>query len=312
MKRLILHAGTAKTGTTAIQSALFNRREELRERGIFYPDPRHLGKAHNAHHNLAHAYGNRPAFRKKAETFLALVREEAKEHETVVLSSEAAYRQLSGQSGGYWSRRAAYLKSLAVALSGFEVEVLLFFRRRDRFIESLYHENVLVGLPTGPFETFVQSHLNLLDYDRQVHAFQTEFPRVRITSYEAANGNVVKAFFALHGIDISSAAEPRERLSIDGRVTMWAAYEAERSGYRQEVLLSLRGFMKSGAANGLFADERKVTIWRSAKQRAELLARFNDYDPITDDRAPVVLTKEVQELIGNAYQTWRTKELNDS
>jgi hypothetical protein len=308
MKRLILHAGTAKTGTTAIQSTLFNWREKLRQRGIFYPDPSYLGSGQHAHHNLAHAYGNRPNYRRRAETFLAKVRKEANEHETVMLSSEAVYRQLSNKNGGYWNRRTDYLKSLAAALSGFEVEVLLFFRRRDYFVESLYHEHVLAGLPTGPFNTFVETHLNLLDYDRQVQAFKAEFQRVQIQSYEAANGNVVQTFFRLHGIDISAVAEPRERLSVDGRVTMWIAQEAKRSEYMDDVLLSLKGFAKSGVASGLFTDERKVTLWQSMEKRCELLARFNDYGAITDDRSPAMLTADVREIIGDAYERWKAKQ----
>lgn len=313
MKKLILHAGTAKTGTTAVQSALFNCRKELRLRGFFYPDPRYFGRVHQAHHNLAHAYGNKPKHRKRAEAFLALVREEARDNETVLLSSEAVYRQLSDRSDnkGYWNRRAGYLKSLAAALHGFEVEVLLFFRRRDYFIESLYHEGVLAGLPTGTFKEFVENHFEWLDYNRQIQAFQAEFPRVQTQSYEAANGNVVKAFFALHSIDIPLAAEPRERLSVDGRVTMWVARKAERSGYRPEALRRLSNFVKSGATSGLFSDERKVTLWQSAGQRAELLASFKDYDVITDTRPPALLTKDVRESISDAYRKWKAAQADN-
>ena len=36
--RLILHAGTHKTGTTSIQKVLADNRDWLRERGLIYPD----------------------------------------------------------------------------------------------------------------------------------------------------------------------------------------------------------------------------------------------------------------------------------
>jgi hypothetical protein len=48
-KRLILHAGPHKTGTTALQTALFNSRAELAAQGFTYPD---IGIRHFGHHDI--------------------------------------------------------------------------------------------------------------------------------------------------------------------------------------------------------------------------------------------------------------------
>ena len=40
-RRVLLHVGAPKTGTSFVQDILFTHRETLRERGILYPAERH-------------------------------------------------------------------------------------------------------------------------------------------------------------------------------------------------------------------------------------------------------------------------------
>jgi hypothetical protein len=49
-RRLVIHAGFHKSGTTALQEAFDSQSEELRERGIIYPN---IGR--KAHHRIAWA-----------------------------------------------------------------------------------------------------------------------------------------------------------------------------------------------------------------------------------------------------------------
>ena len=49
-KKFILHIGTNKTGTTAIQSFLYNNSQQIRNLGFSYPD---FGIHNHGHHNLA-------------------------------------------------------------------------------------------------------------------------------------------------------------------------------------------------------------------------------------------------------------------
>lgn len=52
VSRIILHAGPHKTGSTAMQNALFGKRETLARQGIVYPS---IGVRNNAHHDLVDA-----------------------------------------------------------------------------------------------------------------------------------------------------------------------------------------------------------------------------------------------------------------
>ena len=201
--RLILHAGTHKTGTSSIQSALFENRAWLRERGIFYPDPRsQLGSGCRAHHAVAHAYAGIDEKRPAAERFLADVRAEAREDETVLLSAEPIYRHAQhSATGDWWRGHTSYLQTLAAALRPFDVGVLLLFRRRDTFVESLYHERIAKGYGR-PFAEWVGDAHHLLDYQRQLKSFADAFPVVDHHAYEAiATPYLLEGFFRLLGVE---------------------------------------------------------------------------------------------------------------
>ena len=69
--RLILHAGTHKTGTTSIQKVLADNREWLRERGLIYPDGKSaFGKTSIPHHRFCRSLnGTDPDGFRKANLF---------------------------------------------------------------------------------------------------------------------------------------------------------------------------------------------------------------------------------------------------
>lgn len=80
-RRLIMHIGQHKTGTTAIQKTLLNNREKLQSRGIHYPDTAFF---YYGHHKIPEALGvaDRAA---EAESYIGAI--EALDG-TVVISSE--------------------------------------------------------------------------------------------------------------------------------------------------------------------------------------------------------------------------------
>ena len=80
-RRLVIHAGQHKTGSTAIQKTLLNNREKLAARGIHYPE---IGFTYYGHHKIVEALGSadRPG---EAEGYFRAL--EALDG-TVVISSE--------------------------------------------------------------------------------------------------------------------------------------------------------------------------------------------------------------------------------
>jgi hypothetical protein len=216
--RLIVHAGTHKTGTTTIQHVLADNRAFLREHGLVYPDsvvP--FGKSRAAHHQFAAALtGADAGAEAQAPAFVRAAREGLAPDATLLLSAESIYRHQRGQShvdfsldpATFWDRRRAYLVALAAALVGFDVEILLFLRRRDAFAQSLYREFIAMKYWQGPFPAFLETFAPYFDYERHVALFRAVFTTVRIESYEAAVAEgLVPAFFRIIGFPAPPGAE---------------------------------------------------------------------------------------------------------
>ena len=168
--KLILHAGTHKTGTTSIQKALFDNRLWLRQYGLIYPDGGGVyHKARLAHHSFVHAFtGTSAESLDQAVQFLAGARAQIERlGDIILISAEPIYRHIWGYDdwqhfadADYWVRRNGYLTRLADALHGFDITVLLFFRERRSFARSLYAEVVCKkghwqGTPASSWHTLL-------------------------------------------------------------------------------------------------------------------------------------------------------------
>lgn len=88
-KKLFLHIGRHKTGTSSLQNFFTQKSELLAERGILYPatgrKTPHATQA-TAHHNFSHILRYKPMA--EVNALLAQLVEEAKDFDTILLSSE--------------------------------------------------------------------------------------------------------------------------------------------------------------------------------------------------------------------------------
>jgi hypothetical protein len=132
--KLIIHAGTPKTGTTSLQTYLDKRQRKLRGKGILYP------------HNLdtlpnpttpKHQWFEKNLVTTHLENFIAnfknIITQVKADTHTIILSSEGIYN--------YWWDFPNASKALLVALNGlFDVEIWVWFREPLGFIESYYKQ----------------------------------------------------------------------------------------------------------------------------------------------------------------------------
>lgn len=230
MPRLILHAGSHKTGTTSIQTVLADNRQHLRANAIFFPDGfRAYPWPQVGHHAFSHGLTGVSLREKlRARMFVAAMRRERRPHETVLLSAEPIYRHQHGRGehdyaidpATYWSLRRRYLQTIRRALKGFDIEVLLYLRGRDRLAESWYWHRLREHGAQTPFPAFLDAFEPWFDYERQVALFREVFDSVRIESYEdacASPGGLIPHFFRTIGCAPPPiAAEPRERTGAYG------------------------------------------------------------------------------------------------
>ncbi|WP_421725324.1 hypothetical protein [Bauldia sp.] len=205
---IYLHIGTHKTGTTSIQKFAAANREELRERGLWYPAYGDIGVMdHYGHHHFAHAVAGQTSERftvDDARRFVELVRKNRRSDEIVLISAEPIYRHLIDAGNDHWQGRRNYLATLRDLLGAEEVKVIAVFRRQDGFIRSLYQERVRNTRYQRSFKNFLNEEIDLLDYYRQSKLLKEFFPVLDVLVYEELRREgLVNKFFENIDIDIA-------------------------------------------------------------------------------------------------------------
>ncbi|MHB1641207.1 MAG: hypothetical protein ACYDD9_08045 [Acidithiobacillus sp.] len=138
-KKLFLHIGTHKTGTTALQNFLMVNKRLLRQHDVLVPDSGCVGPR-SGHHNIAWELNDDYRFQRDYGTLDDLCAEISESDcHTVVISSE---------DFEYLYPRPEALIAMKRRLNdvGCQVEVIVFFREWGGYITSLYAELLKHGL----------------------------------------------------------------------------------------------------------------------------------------------------------------------
>ncbi|MBK8815428.1 MAG: glycosyltransferase family 61 protein [Methylococcaceae bacterium] len=150
MKRLLLHIGTGKTGTSSIQNFLFENRKILADQfSLYYPEfglskINHFGELIHAHYPVVLWIKERQA--QKLEELCSTLK--ASNCETAVISCENLYHHLTLEDIAY----------LANAVKDFSVEIICYVRRQDFYMESAWKQQVKVGALSLAFPDFLKLH----------------------------------------------------------------------------------------------------------------------------------------------------------
>lgn len=123
--KIILHIGTHKTGSTALQMCFNENREAIREAGVYYPEGQGRWPGHPKL-----AWWFRDGKIKECEEYLSRAVEAATEHgcDRIFISSEE-FSQMP-------------VKHLSLLKEFGTVQVLVFLRAQDHYLESMYNQHV--------------------------------------------------------------------------------------------------------------------------------------------------------------------------
>lgn len=204
--KLLLHIGSTKTGSSAIQKYCFKNRGVLLEHGIYYPN--HGVKA-AAHHLLAAAlHPTARGLHKSDFNALDVTKEEyfdqtaqkimqtAKSHgaHTVLLSSEYLWGAFGPEFYSHWNS----------AFSECEIKLTALLRRPDNWIQSSYMQAVKSGNKQefeNWYPTFRNRPTSGSNYFDVIHAWNNGFCRsgVILEDYNELlkSSNFIPAFLEL-------------------------------------------------------------------------------------------------------------------
>lgn len=150
MTRLVIHPGFHKTGTTALQQAMFKARSILKEQGVLYPDT-----GGEAQHRLAFAINGRSwgwedkgGKRIDFSEWTSFVREASRFEGTVIISSESLIELTPEQ-----------IKRVQTDVAHLDTEIIFTFRPLPNSLVSIYQQYVKAGLHLD-FSTWLEAELH--------------------------------------------------------------------------------------------------------------------------------------------------------
>ncbi|MEO1198432.1 MAG: hypothetical protein AAFX39_04235, partial [Pseudomonadota bacterium] len=321
MTRLIFHAGTHKTGTTAIQGVLAENRDLLAERGIYYPHIwMHFGRApesrsSNAHFTVANAIANdTPDTQAALDRFLSDLREKSSAFDCILLSAETAYRlttkpSLAGRISDR-QRRRAYVERLARTFKDFDSEIVLYFRRPDSFATSLYSENVVRG-SNIEFERFLAKKQFRFDYRFQIDLFKEFFPTRSYVYETAASDGLINRFFSDNELGTPPEPEPAPlRVSVSNGATRWIQ-RANAETKDASRIQRARWFFALQPENRALFGHGPTTFWNSVEQRDAFVEQYTSdvfelTFPACDPQLPPLSTWSDAEhdAANEAFKNW--------
>lgn len=141
MATVYLHIGTMKTGTSALQRFLDENGEYLKSQGYIYPKLSQdlpINYLFRNGHFIVYSLAANKALDKNVDKQRVLkesyqrIGELAKEYENIILSDELIWHS-SADEPDFWTKLSEKFRELNC-----ELKVILYLRRQDAFIESLY------------------------------------------------------------------------------------------------------------------------------------------------------------------------------
>ena len=220
-KKLYLHIGLHKTGTSAIQHALFHAREALAAKGVLYP--KSVAWLDHSHHSLLLPFWRKEAFDEPFEQLSAEIN--ASPCSTVLISSEL-FPNIYTQ-GDRFTRLWQMVSTLAE-----EIEVILYVRRQDRLAASVFKQwckSDDVKLAVSPAD-FISDDLRINMNIEKYCVVWSELPGVtalHMRSYDHERKNLVSGFLDILGLprDIVSGLENvRANPTMDGEQLIFRHY----------------------------------------------------------------------------------------
>ncbi len=271
MSKAYIHIGTHKTGSTALQFALWAHREALADLGYCYPAAG-ISPGTWGHHNLAWELSGDARFQSELGTVTDALNELTSTKVGAIFSSEdfecTVYNNMAGFS--------KFLEALRDRQ--FEVVVCVYLRNQPDYIRSLYIELLKHGL-CQPFDHFVGSALSghgvirwkqwafplcYRDFLRRIEAIHPG--EIRVRSYDAARNSIVDDFFPM--LDLQPAL-----LGIDNELRMNERLPLPESFSLFCKNLGLSAFDTSAALLEVLAGGKVPPL--SLRCQSEILKRFD-------------------------------------
>jgi hypothetical protein len=305
-RRLWLHLGLSKTGSSFIQTVLHAHRDVLLGQGYLYPQTGIFGGAHKL---LAV-----PFLSDERKTFADVTPHLKNDPDQLFLRLEQEFRQSGAEkvvlSSEYFAE-AEDLSRLKEALGrlALPVTIVVYLRRQDRWIEAGYNQAVKAGLEARKLvlgSQYSERHDFEAFLDRWARVFGLEAIVVRTFEQAVERHGILKSFLEVLGAQLPDEEEVsgdrNERL--DARLLEFRRIE-NAIGLSHSTLAQIANARVSalggGRESGLLApEERRRFLECYAESNARVARRYLKrpdgvlFEPPSDGMIPNVSDADAQ------------------
>ncbi|SDK23882.1 hypothetical protein [Microbulbifer yueqingensis] len=208
MKKLFIHLGTGKTGTTAIQSFMSLNHSALLRKGVNYC---RTGLHRINHHGLCfNDHRHDPAYAERVKRKLSCLIDE-------IVASEARRHVISSENfPGLTLSEIEYMVGLLSPHC--DINVIIYFRRQDQFLESWFAQIVKAGALdadiSGLRSQLVQAKIFDYFYHAEKWGSLIGKDKVHVRPYERSQfygGNIFSDFLNVLGLSFDPDFEQVQR-----------------------------------------------------------------------------------------------------
>lgn len=271
-KRLVLHIGTHKTGTTAIQHAMEEHRDFLRSRDV---EP---VNANSIRHLMEVFFPARYRMsfedvdiERHKETFLEWAR--AVSADTIVVSSEHMTRVARS-----WQPLA---ERAATMFGQFErIDVVVYVRRQDLILESMFQEDLKgANSKSASIADYMREHRDpsRLDYHLEIGRYRTSLPHARIIprlySDAVAAKDIFHHFLETIGVDDVPPAIGAKKVNVS--LDEVGCTIIALAGLNRQARRELHDLLRTKYTEHVKAPGRQLRFL-SREQRQEIIDRYHE------------------------------------
>ena len=281
-KKLYLHIGMGKTGTTALQDFFAHNRGPLGKLGISYPDH---GVMSNAHHLLS---PHVPRFLEDQWQF------ETVDEWAPVLAEQDASRVLLSSELMAWADEAIARKFCAQVSAWFDLHVVCYVRRQDNIIMASYNQQIKAGPQRRRIDLIYRKQMERFDYPRILApwADSLEPGKVIVRPYEREqfHGGDIRRDFMHHvfSVDLGKQFDLHQgnsnpRLSLAAgeykRMVNCLVEDGKQNARFNELLMQYSAEVDASSTSvfsnqAVLSPEQRVEVIENSRKGNELIARL--------------------------------------
>lgn len=308
MQKLFFHIGTHKTGTSALQRLIFREKFKLARQDKLFVVNLHTFPGMN---NLMTAEVFSHALVADLEEFFndKLRKTQGK----FFVSHEG----LSGNADRLYANREIVAQMLYVASRRYQPEIIVFFRRQDEFLQSVFTQKIHEGKTFTIDEFLARSSLDNLDWNSFLKPYLTLFSpeHVHVYPYDRAilqDKTIVDLINMVVDSEVLAKVEPGDRVNVGYSLAgLEIAEELNRdlSKCQQRILRNvLQDICNKGVGqeyNILSFAQKKEIVEKFKDSNSQLAALyFKDRfgmskfsEPVYECEENVVLDSEYQKVV---------------